>query len=69
MWLMKTISTIVFTPNYMSHLQNIDYVQFVDDFFSNLLYKNGYSPLFQPLPDMPLWSAYIDLDVYRCPTR
>jgi len=53
----------------MSHLQNIDYVQFVDDFYSNLLYKNAYSPLFQPLPDMPLWSAYTDLDVYGCPTR
>jgi hypothetical protein len=47
----------------------MDFVQFIDNFDSNLSYKNAYSPRFQPLSDMSLWLAYTSPDVYECPTR
>jgi hypothetical protein len=49
-------------------LQNMDYVQFIDDFYSNLSYKNTYSSRFQPLFDTLFWPAYTGPNVYGCPT-
>ena len=32
-------------------------------------YKNAYNSCFQHLPDMSLWPAYTNSDVYGCPTK
>ena len=50
-------------------LRNIDYVQFVDHFFSNESYKATYTPYFRPIPDISRWSEYTGPMVYGCPTR
>lgn len=49
-------------------LWNIDYVQFVHNFFSNVSYKNAYTH-FQPLLNTPLCPVYIGLDLYGCPIK
>ena len=56
------------TPNCMLHLIKYD-VQFIDEFYSNLSYKNKYNPCFQPLCDMSVWPIYINPNIYRCPIR
>ena len=47
----------------------MNYVQFIDEFYSNLPHKNKYNPHFQPLPDMSLWLIYINPNIYRCLIR
>jgi len=47
----------------------MNYIYFIDNFYSNLYYKNVSSSHFQPLSDMSLWSAYNGPDIYRCPIR
>jgi hypothetical protein len=49
-------------------LWNIDYVQFVNNFFFNISYKNAYTH-FQPLLNTPLCHVYIGLNLYGCPTK
>lgn len=66
---MTTISSTMFTSNCMLLFTNVDYVQFVDDFNSNLSYENAYSPHFQPFPNTQLWYAYTGLNIYGCLTR
>jgi hypothetical protein len=60
---MTIVSSTMFIPNMYCTLQNMDHVQFVDDFYSNLSYKNTYNPYFQTLFNTSLWPIYIGPNV------
>lgn len=47
----------------------MNYIYFIDNFYSNLYYKNTSSFHFQSLSDTSLWSVYNGPDIYGCPIR